>query len=63
MFKNKTLPWKTPRPNFVAFFVLVGMALSFIYEIWASLKLSGNRDAMLSISSSVMRARNILGYS
>ena len=33
MFKNKTLSWKTPRSNFVAFFVLIGMAFSFISEI------------------------------
>ena len=63
MFKNRTLPWKTPKLNFVAFFVLIGIALSFISEIWASLKPSGNWDAMLSISCAVMRARNILGYS
>ena len=35
MFKNKTLP--TPKLNFVAFFVLIGMAFSFISEICASL--------------------------
>ena len=46
MFKNKTLPWKTSKPNFVAFLVLIGMAFSFISEILASLKRSGNRDAM-----------------
>ena len=33
MFKNKTLPWKTHKSKFVAFFVLIGMAFSFIYEI------------------------------
>ena len=55
-FKNKILAWKTPKPNF---FVLTGMAFSFISEIWASFKLSGNRDAILSISCAVMRARNI----
>ena len=26
IFKNKTLPWKTPKPNFVAFFLLIEMA-------------------------------------
>ena len=31
MFKNKTLPWKTAKPNFVAFFVLVEMAFSLFY--------------------------------
>ena len=60
MFKNKTLAWKTPKPNFVAFFVLIGMAFSFISE------LSGNQDAMLSISCRIfldwepIRAREIL---
>ena len=29
MFKYKTLPWKTSKPNFVAFFVLIGMVFSF----------------------------------
>ena len=32
MFKNKTLPWKTPEPNFIAFFVLIGMTFSFISD-------------------------------
>ena len=33
MFKNKTLvPWKIPNPNFVTFFVLIGMAFSFVSE-------------------------------
>ena len=27
---NITLPWKTPKPKFVAFFLLIGMAFSFI---------------------------------
>ena len=63
MFKYKTLPWKTPKPNFVAFFVLIWMAFSSISEVWASFKFSGNQDAMLSISCADMRARNILGYS
>ena len=58
MFQNKTLPWKTPKAIFVAF----GMAFSFIYKIWAALKLSRNQEAMLSILCAVMRARNILGY-
>ena len=40
MFKNKTFPGKTPKTNFVTF----GMAVSFISEIYASLKLSGNRE-------------------
>ena len=35
MFKNKTLLWKTPKPNFVTFFVLIEMAFSFISEIFA----------------------------
>ena len=52
--RNKYLPWKTPKPHFVAFFVLIGVAFSFISEIWALLKLSGNRDAMLSISCTVL---------
>ena len=30
VLKNKTLPWKTPKPNFVIFFVLIRMAFSFI---------------------------------
>ena len=52
MLKNKTLPWKALKPNFVALFVLVGMAFSFI---------SGtNRDAMLSISCA---NQDIPGYS
>ena len=59
MFRIKTLPWKTLKQNFVAFFVLIGMAFSYISEVWAS----GNRDAMLSISCAVMWAGNILGYS
>ena len=29
-FKNKTLPWKRSKLNFVAFFVLIGIAFSFI---------------------------------
>ena len=32
MFKNKTLTWKTPKTNFVAFFLLIGMAFSSISE-------------------------------
>ena len=46
VFKNKTSPYKITKPIFVAFFLLIGMAFSFISEIWASLKLFGNRDAM-----------------
>ena len=33
MFKNKTLPWKVPKPNFVTFFLLNGMAFYFISKI------------------------------
>ena len=33
MFKNKTLPWKTPKPNFVASFLLIEVTFSFISEI------------------------------
>ena len=63
MFKSKILYWKTLKPNLVAFFLLIEMVFSFISEIWASLKLSGNRDAMSSLPCPVMRARNILGCS
>ena len=63
MFKSKILYWKTLKPNLVAYILLIGMAFSFISEIPASLKLSGNRDAMSSLLCAVMRARNILGYS
>ena len=51
IFKNKILPWKTPKQNFVAFFFLLGMAFSFI---------SGRH---IVTPYAVMRARNILGYS
>ena len=30
MFKNKSLLWKIPTPNFVALFVLIGMTFSVI---------------------------------
>ena len=33
MFKSKILYWKTIKPNLVAFFLLIGMAFSFISEI------------------------------
>ena len=33
MFKNKTLPSKTLKPNFVAFFLLIGVTFSFISAI------------------------------
>ena len=29
IFKSKTLPWKTPKPSSVVFFVLIGMAFLF----------------------------------
>ena len=29
MFKYKTLSWKTPKPNFGAFFELIGIAQTF----------------------------------
>ena len=63
MFKSKVLYWRTLKPNLFAFFLLIGMAFSFIFENWASLKLSGNRNAVSTLPCAVMRARNMLGYS
>ena len=56
IFRNKTLPWKTPKPQFFfAFFFLIEMAYLFNSEIWASLKLSRNQNAMLLLPNQSAR--------
>ena len=42
MFKNKTLPWKTPKPSFVAFFVLIGMVPNLFLKLEPGIKLGSH---------------------
>ena len=63
MFKIKPFGLENTQTRLRRILCIDWDAFSFIYEVCAALKLSGNRDAMLSISCAVMWARNILGYS
>ena len=64
MFKNKTLPWKTPKPNIVAFFVLIAGWLSHFKNLSfvQTFRKRGHHVVTFVRSCAVMPARNIPGY-
>ena len=62
MFKNKTLTWKTPKTNFVAFFLLIGMAFSSISETDLSFPQTFRKPGRHVVTSVCSQYIGYIGY-